>query len=149
MYEIIKGIINSRNYNLSDLEERICKLYALGKLTDEQMEELLNLAGEQADDNKQIDVAERIADIERRLNIIESKGLVVWVNGTITAKGQTVLFDIDNDGILDMCMYGGGRATTSSKPGNITGWYKVNSDGVPTHTITKVDGQIVLTPIES
>ena len=147
MFEFIKSIIDTHNYNLSSLEERIQKMYILGKLTAEEMQTLLDLANANVNDTLQIDVAERIADIERRLNIIESKGLV-WVNGTITAKGQTVLFDIDNDGILDMCMYGGGRATTSSKPGNIEGWYKVNADGVPTHTISKENGQIVLTAIE-
>ena len=148
MYEFLKGIIDKKNYILADFEQRIIRVYVLGKITEEQMNELLALAAERADDAKQIDVAEKIAEIEARLNVLESKGLVVWVSGTVTAKGQTVLYDVDGDGVLDLCMYAGGRATTTSSPGKITGWYKVNSDGVPTHTITKVDGEIVLTPVE-
>ena len=148
MYNTYKGIIESRNYVLSDLEQRIMKVYALGHLTDEQMEELLSLAGEQADDNKQIDVAEKLADLEQRVSALESQGMKVWVSGTITARGQTVLYDVDGDTGFERCRYDGGRATTTSRPGNIEGWVVVDSSGTPTHTISKVDGQIVLTPIE-
>ena len=148
MYEIIKGIINSRNYNLSDLEGRIVKLYAMGKLTDEQMEELLSLAAENTNDALNMDIAERIVALENRVSAIEGQGIRAWNKDTPTAKGQVVLYDIDSDGVFDRVRYDGGRATTTSRPGNIEGWVVVDSSGTPTHTISKVDGQIVLTPIE-
>ena len=147
MYEIIKGIINSRNYNLEDLEERILKIYALGKLTDEQMEELLSLAGENTNDALNMDIAERIVALENRVSAIEGQGIRAWNKDLGTAKGQVVLYDIDGDGILDRVRYDGGRATTTSRPGNIEGWVLLDGD-TPTHTISKVDGQIVLTPID-
>ena len=147
MYEIIKGIIDTRNYNLSDLEERICKLYALGKLTTEELDELLTLAGNNVNDTLQIDVAAAIADLEQRVSALESAGVKVWTAGQVTAKGQVVLFDLGL-GSLSRCRYDGGRATTTSSPGKITGWVLLDGD-TPTHTISKVDGEFVLTPIEN
>ena len=109
MKEFIESIIATGNYVLADLEERIQKMYVLGKLTEEEMVYLLNSAAENADDNKQIDVAAILADLEQRVATLESKGIVVWVAGMVTAKGQTVLYDVDKDGVLDYCRYDGGR----------------------------------------
>ena len=148
MFDIFKGIIESGNYVLANLEERILKIYALGKLSTEELNELLALAAENVNDALQVDVAAMLADLEQRVARLESQELVVWVSGMITAKGQTVLYDIDGNGVLDRCRYDGGRATTSSKPGNIEGWVLTDASGTPTHRIEKVDGQIVLVPIE-
>lgn len=148
MFKTYKGIIESRNYILSDLETRIHKTYALGKLTDEELDELLDLAGTNVNDSLQIDVAAAIADLEQRVSALESQGVKVWTAGQVTAKGQVVLYDIDGDSVLDKVRYDGGRATTTSRPGNIEGWVVVDAQGNPTHTIAKVNGEIVLTPIE-
>ena len=147
MFEFIKSIINTRNYNLTSLEERIQKMYVLGKLTAEEMQELLDLAGTNVNDTLQIDIAATLADFEQRISALESQGVKVYVPGQVTAKGQVVLFDLGL-GSLSRVRYDGGRATTTSRPGNIEGWVVVDSSGTPTHTISKVDGQIVLTPIE-
>lgn len=150
MKSFIEEIINQHNYNLADMEARICKLYAMGKLSEEDMTYLLNLAAENANDNLQIDVASILADFEQRISALESAGIKVWVSGMVTAKGQTVLYDIDKDGTLDYCRYDGGRATTSSSPGKITGWVKTDANGNVTHTITKDEnGQIILVPVEA
>ena len=150
MRKFIEEIINQHNYNLADMETRICKLYAMGKLSEDDMNYLLNLAAENANDNLQIDVAAVLADLEQRVSALESKGVKVWVSGMVTAKGQTVLYDVDKDGTLDYCRYDGGRATTSSSPGKITGWVKTDASGNVTHTITKDEnGQIILVPVEA
>lgn len=150
MRNFIEEIINQHNYVLSDMEARIFKLYAMGKLSEEDMTYLLNLAAENANDNLQIDVASILADFEQRISALESAGIKVWVSGMVTAKGQTVLYDIDKDGTLDYCRYDGGRATTSSSPGKITGWVKTDANGNVTHTITKDEnGQIILVPVEA
>lgn len=148
MYEFIKSIIATRNYNLVSLEERIQKMYILGKLTAAEMQELLDLANTNVNDALQIDIAATLADLEQRVSALESQGVKVWVSGMITAKGQTVLWDATGNGVLDRVRYDGGRATTSSKPGNIEGWVVVDASGNATHRIVKQDGQIVLVPIE-
>ena len=147
MYKTYKGIIESRNYILSDLETRIHKTYALGKLTDEELDELLTLAGNNVNDTLQIDIAATLADFEQRISALESQGVKVWTQGQVTAKGQVVLYDVTGDGVLDRCRYDGGRATTTSSPGKITGWVLLDGD-TPTHTISKIDGEFVLVPIE-
>lgn len=150
MRQFLEEIINQHNYVLADMETRICKLYAMGKLSEEDMNYLLTLAAENANDTMQIDVAAVLADLEQRVSALESKGVKVWVSGMVTAKGQTVLYDVDKDGTLDYCRYDGGRATTSSSPGKITGWVKTDASGNVTHTITKDEnGQIILVPVEA
>lgn len=147
MYNTYKGIIESRNYILSDLETRIHKTYALGHLTSEELDELLALAGANVNDTLQIDIAATLADLEQRVSALESQGVKVWTAGQVTAKGQVVLMDVTGDGVLDRCRYDGGRATTTSSPGKITGWVLLDGD-TPTHTISKENGEFVLTPIE-
>ena len=144
MKDFIASIIATGNYILSEMEERIDKMYVSGKLTSAEHDELLALAAERANDTLQIDVAAILADLEQRVSALESKGVKVWTAGMVTAKGQTVLFDVDKDGTLDYCRYDGGRQTTSSSPGKIEGWVKTDSSGNVTHRITKVDGEIVL-----
>lgn len=149
MRQFIESILNTGNYVLSEMEERIQKMYVMGKISEEDLTYLLNLAAENADDNRQIDVAALIADLEQRVSALESKGIVVWVSGMVTAKGQTVLYDVDKDGVLDYCRYDGGRATTASSPGKIEGWVKTDANGNVTHRITKDEnGQIILVPVE-
>lgn len=149
MKSFIESIILTGNYVLSEMETRIQKMYVMGKISEEDLTYLLNLAAENADDNRQIDVAALIADLEQRVSALESKGIVVWVSGMVTAKGQTVLYDVDKDGVLDYCRYDGGRQTTASSPGKIEGWVKTDANGNVTHRITKDEnGQIILVPVE-
>lgn len=149
MRNFIEEILNTGNYNLAQMEERIQKMYVLGKLSEEDMTYLLNLAAENANDNLQIDVASILADFEQRISALESAGIKVWVSGMITAKGQTVLFDPDKDGVLDRCRYDGGRQTTSSSPGKIEGWVVVDGSGNVTYRLVKnSDGQIEKVSVE-
>lgn len=48
MYEVIKEVINSKSYELVDMLNKIDKLWVEGKLTEEQREELITLARENA-----------------------------------------------------------------------------------------------------
>ena len=149
IYDIYESVINGGMFILSDMEEKLEASWIEGKISLEEKLTLLNLAAEKADDARQIDVCAKIADLEQRVSALESKGVVVWVAGMVTARGQTVLYDVDKDGTLDYCRYDGGRASTASSPGKIEGWVKVDGNGNVTHTITKDEnGQIVLVPVE-
>jgi len=149
MRDFIESVIFTGNYRLSEMEERIEKMYVLGKISETDMVELLELSAEHAKDEMQVDVIAVLADLERRVAAIEAKGIIVWVPGTITAKGQTVLYDIDKDGVLDYVRYDGGRASTSLPPGKIDGWVKTDANGNATHRIEKDEnGNIILVPIE-
>lgn len=149
MKDFIESIIATGNYVLSEMEERIQKMYVMGKLTEEDMTYLLNLAANSADDSLQINIVAKLAELESRIAVIESAGVVVWKSGMSTAKGQTVLYDILKDGVMRYCRYDGGRSATSLSPGKIDGWVILESaGGRVTHTVGKdADGKIILIPV--
>ena len=151
MKEFIESVIRTGNYVLAEMEERIQKMYVLGKITEAEMVELLNLAAEHAKDEMQIDIAATLADLEKRVELLESAGVVVWKPGMVTAKGQTVLYDILKEGQLRYCRYDGGRASTSLSPGKIDGWVVLASAGGEiTHKVEKDDdGNIILVPVNA
>lgn len=131
MKDFIESVIKTGNYKLSEMEERIQKMYVLGKLTAEEMSELLALAADHASDERQIDVVAKLKELEDRIFALEHKesDYAVWVPGYVTKQGETVKFDYDNDGILDLLRYDGGRTETALRPGKIEGWHVVDADG--------------------
>lgn len=151
VFEIYKNVISTGDYVLSVMEERIETVFAQGKITAEERAELLRLADETADDAKQIDIAAKLAELESRIAVLESAGVVVWKSGMSTAKGQTVLYDILKEGQMRYCRYDGGRSATSLSPGKIDGWVILASaGGAVTHTVQKdADGHIILVPVET
>lgn len=150
VFEIYQSVISTGEYRLSDMEERIETIYAQGKITAEERANLLILAADSARDSMQIDIAGKLAELEARIAVLESAGVVVWKPGMSTAKGQTVLYDIEKVGTLRYCRYDGGRASTSLSPGKIDGWVILASaGGTVTHRVEHdADGKIVLVPVE-
>lgn len=149
MKDFIKSIIDSGNYVLNELEEKIKKLYVLGDLTTEEMEELLKYAADKVDNSAQINLFEKIVDLEHRLVALETSDYAIWQPGYVTKKGEIVKVDLNGDDEYDFAMYDGGRSSTSLLVGKIDGWYKVTSTGTKTHIITRnADGTFVLTPVE-
>ena len=149
VFELYKNVISTGNYIVSDMEERIETVYAAGKITAEERAELLTLSAENAKDAVQIDVAAKLADLESRIAKLEAKGVVVWTAGHVTAKGETVLYDVNKDGTLEYCRYDGGRASTALSPGKINGWVILDAEGGQiVATIEKDDsGQIIIVPV--
>jgi hypothetical protein len=138
VYEIYKTVISTGEYRISDMEERIETVYAQGKISAEERAELLSLASDHARDALQIDVVAKLADLENRIAVLESAGVVVWKSGMSVAKGQTVLYDILKEGQLRYCRYDGGRSATSLSPGKIDGWVILETaGGAVTHTVGK------------
>lgn len=151
MREFLESVINTGNYKLSDMENRIKRLFATGDLSEQDMVELLDLAAEKADDGKQIDVSAVLGDLETRVAALESKGVCVWVPGMTTLKGQTVLYDVIKEGRMRYCRYDGGRASTALSPGKIDGWVVLSAaGGEVTHTVEKDEnGNIILVPVNT
>ena len=150
MYEFIKNLILAGGYRLDAMEKTIERHYVRGDLTDAQRIELLQLAADNADESKEINVLDILADLEQRVARLEAAGVVVWTSGHITAKGETVLYDILKDGKLRYLRYDGGRASTTLAPGKINGWVVLDSaGGAVTHTVEKDSGgNIILVPVE-
>ena len=151
MYDFIKNLILSGGYRLDAMERTIERHHVRGELSEAERVELLNLAADNADETKEIDIVAVLADLERRIEVLESAGVKVWVNGMSTAKGQTVLYDIIKEGRLRYCRYDGGRSATALSPGKIDGWVILSgAGGEVTHTVQKDEqGNIVLVPVEA
>ena len=108
--EIFLTLIKSGNYNLDELSVKLDKMYIEGKLTEAERDELLLMATDGAKDSAQIDLYEKIVDLEHRIVALETKDIPEWYAGYVTRKGETVKFDYDNDGTLDLLRYDGGRS---------------------------------------
>jgi len=151
MKEFFEQVIKTGQFVLAEMEDRIDKAFVMGKISAEDTVELKELAAEYAKDEKQIDVAAILADLEKRLEVLESAGIRVWVNGMTTAKGQTVLYAIlkPEDTTLRYCRYDGGRASTALSPGKIDGWVVLASaGGEVTHRVEHDEqGKIILVPV--
>lgn len=153
MYEFLKSLIAAGGYRLEAMERTIERHYVRGDLTDEQRVELLQLAADNADESKELDVVAVIADLERRIEILESAGVVVWKQGMSVSKGQTVLYAIlkPADTTLRYCRYDGGRSATALSPGKIDGWVVLSgAGGAVTHKVEHdAEGNIILVPVEA
>ena len=150
MREFFESVIKTGRFVLSEMEERIDKAFVMGKISAEDTVALKGLAAEYAKDEMQIDVAAALADLERRIEVLESAGVVVWKQGMSVAKGQTVLYPIlkPEDMTLRYCRYDGGRDATALSPGKIDGWVVLASaGGEVTHRVEHdTDGKIILVP---
>lgn len=148
MKDFIISIIDKGEYTLDEMKTKIKKLYFLGDLTDEELDYCLQYAADHVDNSLQVDLFQLIADLQHRVEALETADFVVWYPGKVTAKNEIVKIDLDGDGTLDYAMYAGGRSETSLSVGKIDGWYKVTSAGVKTHSITRnSDGTYTLTEI--
>ena len=74
MFETVQTIINGGDYDLADLSERIKTLYALGELSKEEMEQLLEQAQDNANQDAMLpDMSERVGALETRIAAVEER----------------------------------------------------------------------------
>ena len=74
MFETFQTIINSGDYALTDLTQRIKTLYALGELTEEEMKQLLDSAAANANQDAMLpDMTERVGALETRMAAVEER----------------------------------------------------------------------------
>ena len=88
MFKEVTAVIEAGGYDLADLLHRIDVLYAGGRLTDEERENLYELARTKADpDDSLPDVTERVGAVEERVAELEARVTAIE-NGTITPGSQ-------------------------------------------------------------
>ena len=148
VYEIYKNVIETGEFSVNGMEERIETVYACGKISKEERAELLDLVSDKGDHLDSDEIMNRLADLENRLSVLESSGVKVWVSGMVTARGQTVLYDALGTGTKQYCRYDGGRASTSLRPCKIDGWSILDSiGGKVTHRSVKTDDGVILVEV--
>lgn len=77
MYEIIKSVINSKVYELSDMLKKIDVIWLKNQITEEQRNELIKLAQDSADPTMSVDILARLDDHEKRLRALENGESVI------------------------------------------------------------------------
>lgn len=88
MFETVQTIINAGGYDLTDLTKRIKTLYAMGELTEEEMEQLIEQAQTNAKpDDSYAPLADRVKAIETWQREVEDR-LDKLETGSSTEPGE-------------------------------------------------------------
>ena len=150
--DYVESVILRGDFILDSMEEKIDKLWVEGKLTNEEREDLLQLAADNAKDVLQIDVVEKLANLESRVYDLEHPTDIypIWQDRQVSERGVVYRYDVTGDGELDLVRYDGGRASTSLSIGKIEGWHLLDRELNIVATITKdAEGGYVVTPIDN
>lgn len=110
MYDIIKLTIQSGEFKLSELQHRVKKLYAMGELSDTQLDELFALLAEKANPEMErpelLDMVRslsaRVSQLDARLKILESGD----TTGGDVVDAEEYLTWEPWDGLSDQYQYG-------------------------------------------
>lgn len=82
MYNIVKSVINGRNYKLADIQQKVKKLYVMGDITADQMDELFQMAAEGVSaDAERPETLDMIKSLSERVTVLE-KALESLQNGS-------------------------------------------------------------------
>ncbi len=73
MFEIIKNVINSKDYELKDILYKISKMYIESRITETEKTELDKLARENAKAENSYDIQRQLDNIFERLEVLENK----------------------------------------------------------------------------
>lgn len=71
MYNIIKNVLNSGGFELSDIKKKIDTFWLKGNITDDQRTELHKLAEDGANVQNSVDMLQKLADLEMRIKALE------------------------------------------------------------------------------
>lgn len=78
MYNVILNVIKAKNYELADMLTKINTLWIQGVknggITDEEKEELIALARENAEVHQSIDVMAKLEELDKRVKALEEAG---------------------------------------------------------------------------
>ena len=73
MYNIIKTVITSGNFELTDIIRKIDKVWFEGKITDEEKAELVEMAQGKANPQNSMDLVAKVVDLEKRVKTLETQ----------------------------------------------------------------------------
>lgn len=74
MYDIAKNVIHSGNYKLTEMLDKLTTLWMEGQLDEEQRDELTQMAKQSPDARAELDVLDKLEDLDRRVAALEAGG---------------------------------------------------------------------------
>ena len=73
MYNLIKSVIANGGYKLADIQYKAKKLYLMGDITEEQLDEIMRLAADGVNsDAERPGVVEMLTNLSARIEVIEA-----------------------------------------------------------------------------
>ena len=76
MFEIIKNVINSKDYKLEDMLYKISKMYMEDKISESEKSELDEMARSNAKAENSYDIQKQLDNLESRVKALEDKEVV-------------------------------------------------------------------------
>lgn len=73
MYDTIKNIISNGDYGLNDILNKIDVMWLQSKITEEQKEELTELARENANISSEVDIVAKLQELDERIKALENQ----------------------------------------------------------------------------
>ena len=73
MYNIIKTVIESGSFELTDIIRKIDSVWFEGKITDEEKAELVEMAQGKANPQHSMDLVAKVVDLEKRVKTLEEQ----------------------------------------------------------------------------
>lgn len=73
MYNVVMNVIKSKNYELKDILTKIDTLWVQGSITEEEREELIALARQNAEVQQSIDILAKLEELDKRMRAIEDR----------------------------------------------------------------------------
>lgn len=100
MYNVLKSVITAGGFKLADIQHKIKKLYALGDLTETQMDELLMLtSGSVSADAERPETLAMLRSLSARVDALEAR--LITLEGGETAEPAAYPEWTQWDGISD------------------------------------------------
>lgn len=103
MYNIIKTVITSGNFELTDIIRKIDTVWLEGKITDEEKAELVEMAQGKANPQHSMDLVAKVVDLEKRVKILEAK--------ETTSDGEEVTEETYPPFVENKWYYNGGKCS--------------------------------------
>ena len=72
MYDISKNVIQSGNYKLTEMLDKLTTLWMEGQIDKEQRDELTQMAKQSPDARAELDVLAKLEDLDRRVMALEA-----------------------------------------------------------------------------
>jgi len=88
MYEVVKNVIASKNYELADMLTKIDTLWVQGSINEEERAELIDLARQNAEVQQSIDIIAKLEELDKRVKALEEAKSDVPAEG-----GEEVTYD--------------------------------------------------------
>ena len=110
MYNIIKTVITSGNFELTDIIRKIDSVWFEGKISDEEKAELVEMAQGKANPLQSLDLYAKVAELDRTV-----KELVQWKNSHMDGENMEEVTEEYPPHVVGKWYYNGDKCSENGK----------------------------------